>query len=420
MNTLLKIHDVIIETIINNSFTCITKIFRKVFTHKVEEYNKIMKTSGFIFFENTILEKYYSSIGMMSLYGEKYPVYCFKGDNELKYPFSDFCLREHLSQKTFLHNKIKYYTRYKYINDVNKTVKRPQMQGYMLDELQFNEKGEVIGVSAWVGNFANNVYSSHVLEYELYRLYRKYSKLDFEHDEEIQQKIISKMKVRNKYHQGKSIEEILSTGHNRASLLGVQLLVVFKDSIDHKYKVILAKRSDDVTVKPGFYQFFPSGGFELYENWEEPSKFEQIENFSIMSAIFRELLEELFGAVEFEYAEDGETLHRIWTHPIIKKIGEMIKNGTANIEFLGSAVEFNYLRNELSFVLLINDEEFSQQYFKSNHESKKIFRCGIDEIFEIVEDKKKLNPASAAMFKMFCNSRTYMQVRGNKKSKNLI
>lgn len=46
----------------------------------------------------------------------------------------------------------------------------------MLDEIETDADGNLCRIRAHVGTYAENVYSTHVLEYELYRAYLEYGK----------------------------------------------------------------------------------------------------------------------------------------------------------------------------------------------------------------------------------------------------
>lgn len=198
-------------------------------------------------------------------------------------------------------------------------------------------------------------------------------------------------------------------GKKRASHLGVQMLIVFKDR-KKQYKVLTIKRSQTVASYPGFIQFVPSGGFEIFGNSDEHTKKELISNFSVKHALFREYLEELHGQKECEKEEGGETLESINNDFAIREIQSLIDDGKAEFVFLGSTINLCGLRHELSFALVIHDEVFADNVFKSNHESKTIERYTFNDIEEI-EDKAKVNPTSAALWKMFTDTELYKKLR---------
>ena len=225
---------------------------------------------------------------------------------------------------------------------------------------------------------------------------------------DIETLVLKELPIRNQIHENRSVADVLSSGCARASLLGVQMLILFKDKND-EYKVLVIKRSQDVAAKPGFLQFVPSGGFEVFENSDAHNKRELVENFSVKNALFREYIEELFGIEEFEFGQGGETISKVNNYSQVKEIENMIDNGTAKLVFLGSAVDLTGLRHELSFALVINDDRYCKNIFKSNSESKKIERYSFKDIEEI-EEKYKINPTSAALWQLFTESELYNEI----------
>lgn len=370
------------------------------------KYAKTIASDEYVTFQNKVLEIYYGEEQFTEVMGEKFPVYIFEG-SKCTYPFEELYNKEELvfDRKVDYKNSI-YYKKYKKV--IGHNIRRPDMQGFMLNKLSLDEEGKVKKINAWVGTYAENVYTSHILEYEIYRLYTKFKSRNL-NDTKICNTIKKKMILRNKIHNGYTNLEVLSSGCNRASLLGVQMIVLIKEK-DTNYKVLTIKRSEKVAAKPGFYQFIPSGGFEVFENSDEHNEYDLKQNFSIINAIFREYIEELFGKEDFEYGQGGETVNKVINYPEIKVITNMIKEGKAKLEFLGSVIDLVGLRNELSFVLRIDDENYSEVIFKSNDESKKIERYPINEIETIIQDKKKINPPSAALWHLLEKSHLFKEI----------
>lgn len=369
---------------------------KKINDKKMTRYSEVIKSDDFIDFQKGILKKYYGEEVFTTVFGEEYPVFCIKGN--VKYPFTQLC-ENGFSRDKNLPFKNKFYKKYKTV--VGQNIYRPKMQGFMLDNFILNDSKEITGMNTWVGTYEENVYTSHVLEYELYNYYIKYkkgNKLD-----------IQQLELRNKIHNGIDKKLGLYKGENRASLLGVQLLIVCKDFKTHRYQVLTIKRSEDVAAKPGFYQFVPSGGFEVYENSDEHDDHELKENYNVLWAVYREYLEELIMGKEneYEYGQGGETIAKLEREEAIQEITNYIDNKEARFEFLGSVTDLCGLRNELSFVLRIDNIKYSKKNFKSNSESKKIERFYIDEI-EI--DPKKINPPSAALWHLFIESDVYKEI----------
>ena len=367
---------------------------------KKKKFEQTMQDPKFIKFQTEVLMSFYGQDFFTYVFGNKYPVYCIGGN--VNYPFKELCIEKFSKENNIQFQKNKYYKKYKKVIEAN--IKRPKMQGFMLDRFLLDVEGKIVGMKTWVGTYDENVYTSHILEYELYEEYLK-CKIKPETS------CLKNLTLRNEIHNNLEIEEVLVSGCNRAALLGVQLLIVFKSKIDGRYQVLTIKRSEDVAAKPGFYQFVPSGGFEVFENSDEHSEHELRENYNILWAIYREYMEELVLGKEndYEYGQGGETIAKIEKEKMILQIKEYIENKTAHFEFLGSVVDLCGLRNELSFVLRIDDVSFGDLTFKSNNESIKINRFFIDEIQNSL-DVEKINPSSAALWYLFTQNHLYKEI----------
>ena len=277
----------------------------------------------------------------------------------------------------------------------------------------YNANHNIIGIDVRTGTYAENVYTSHILEYEIYKLYKYFRGLNIE-DPVVQQCIKNKMKLKFKMRNAintsanNNIEEVLFTGIGRASMLGVQMLILIKDFEINEYKVLMVKRSANVAARPDMWQFIPSGGFEIYAHSDENSLSILKEHFSVSYALLREYVEELFDLKEFEYKTNGEGIFQIKNDPHIIQLENILKERKGNLYFLGSTVDLTSLRNELSFVLVVNDREYSRSIFRHNFESSNIHRYLIKEVEEIfAQEKYKINPSSAALWYLFKNSNIY-------------
>jgi hypothetical protein len=138
------------------------------------------------------------------------------------------------------------------------------------------------------------------------------------------------------------------------------------------WRVVLARRSNDVLVKPGFLQFQPAGGFEVYGSEHDESGFLLRQGFDVGDALLREYAEELFDARELQENTAGRDPQSIRSHPVIAPLLEAIERDTARIEFMGTIVDLTVLRHELSFLILIKDEFFCRSELLGSWESKNI------------------------------------------------
>lgn len=363
---------------------------------KRRKYFKTTSDEKFMKWEIEVLKKIYGSEHFTDVDEVEYPIHCYStSNNGIKYPFLNICKENDLINCNIYEEKQDRFQK-EYLQILGDTVKRPKLEGYALNELKFDNDNNVTSFTANLCNYGQNLITSHILEYELYKIYlnkrKRKNVLKLEAD-----KILSYLPCRRKIHNNITIDKIITTGINRASLLGVQLLVVFLDS-DKKYKMLIMKRSEDVAVRPGYWQFIPSGGFELFEL--NVNAFTIKNNFDVKKAVFREFAEEVFGEKEYEGNGDGNPVENIFNHDKVRFIIDLIDNGQAHMEFLGSVVDLVGLRHELSFILVIDSLEFSKKEVKRNHEAKDIQRISYKDIKDILSNGEKLNPGSAGLLKL--------------------
>lgn len=291
------------------------------------------------------------------------------------------------------------------------SVKYPKLIGFMLDHYKLNNK-RIAHIYPKLGDYALNLFSSHILEYELLRAFEKVGNKNFK-----EYNLWDYLPFRKYIHQPNSenynIENILYSGERRYSLFSVQCFVMFKDKDKNKYTTILMKRATDptkVAAKVGFYQFPPAGGFELYEKEEIHTGDTIIENYSLRKAIFREYLEEIFGIDDFKAVNsttNQETTNNILYHNEVQLIMSMIEQGSATFELLGVAVDLVGLRHELSFILKIDDETYSStKHFCPNDEftrdqsvASKI-RIPVSDLEKLLHNRQNINQGSALLYHM--------------------
>lgn len=305
------------------------------------------------------------------------------------------------------------YKRYKQI--IGKNIKHPFLPGFMLKRYELDNDNRIKHIFVRLGSYYQNVYTSHILEYELYYAYKKTI------NQPIDLNIIWKyLPYRRQIHGNNNIFDVLYSGINRYSLLGVQMFVTFYDHNQKEYVTLLLKRSQNVAAKPGYYQFVPSGGFELYEK-EKTCNISVIEDhFSFRKVIFREYLEEVFGLDEFKgvnLLQNNETTYKILNHPEVLYLLDLINKQEAFMELLGSAVDLVGLRHELSFLLRIDNEEFSRKIFSPNDEFDKSktkipnIRVKLSELERLLQDEHNINPTSAALYAQVKRSKLYKELQ---------
>ena len=172
--------------------------------HKKTQYEQITKGSEFFDFETEVLKKYYGEEYFTDVFNRLYPVFCISGKDV--YPFTKLCENGFDRDKHLEFEKNRFYKEYYSI--VKDNIRRPKMQGFMLDSFLLNSEEKIIGMNTWVGTYDENIYTSHILEYEIYKEYLNCKKTgdQFQKDH---------FTLRNKIHCNEDIKSILVSGKGR-------------------------------------------------------------------------------------------------------------------------------------------------------------------------------------------------------------
>ncbi len=390
-------------------------LLSEIYDPFIDEFNK--KYEGIISCERTILfpktlQKQYESVYFQ----------VDETDKKYEYPFETLCNKEELERCKLSTKKIthKKYIKFKpqnrpqrkFYSLMKPTIHFPDNIGYALNSLTF-ENG--FHFKAKVCTYKMNVCTSNVMEYELYKLYKKVK------GKSINTNYLKELKIRNDIHEKfKNQKELIFTsGTDRNALLGVQAMVLCKNNFTKKYDVLRIRRSEKVDAKAGFLQFIPSGGFSALNNSIDYDT--QYNEFSVTKALLRELLEECFGEEDFSGRKTNST-ENIYSDTIIKKL---LNNEKLIFKFLGSAFSLVSLRHELCFLLVIDDRELVD-LIRENEECSNVIQFISTDVIskesfwnysignDKVNDCNLLNPTSAALWEMVQNSKTYKNLTNQK------
>lgn len=427
-----------------------------IYSHRRKKYDKTLSSDEFLKWQKEILWKIYNplieeknnelkernaitgnsasiKITEMKFDGKVYNSYesITLSLPPVDFPFPNICDKSELITKNDISkesypdiaNKFKKRVR-KYYRLIESTIRYPKRLGYMLENIVISDEKKNVEwyIKAYVGNYENNLKSSHILEYELYMLYKRDKNKDI--IKKSRKEILEKLPIRKYIHEqfinDSHLKEadILTSGKFRSSLLGVQMLVLVKNYAG-SYDALRIRRSVDVVAKPGFLQFIPSGGFEAMNDCVDFDS--QWDNYSIVKAVFRELLEECFGQDEDDKKASGNNISpdRIYSNSHIKELVNMLtnsKNQKASMQLLGSCMSLVGLRHELSFILKVDEPDFASMLI-GNYESKSAIHLvdiGKLEDGSFWVDKQKerndlqnLNCTSASLFELARNSQLY-------------
>ncbi|WP_186667769.1 hypothetical protein [Sporosarcina sp. BP05] len=347
----------------------------------------------FIEWQHKVLKRIYTNIQFTKLFGKEYPVSVQRTAIPYQYPI-------HEGMKTFaeLRNNqvpelIMDKQQRKYFAMMSATIKRPNLIGFELDEYRLTDGGEILGFTANTCQYKHTVSTSHILEYELYKIHVKCGMELLQNSSDY---ILSILQYRSRIHEGQSQLDVITKGRNRHSLLSVQMMVVYFDPKRQDYLTPIFKRSQKVAIKPNYWQIIPAGGFEIFEKEETTSKYIIENNFNIELALFRELIEEVFNGKDFESNETGEVNDIIHKHPDIVELEKLLNSGDAHLEFLGNVTDIVSLRPELSFVLVIDHPDYAKTNFQHNFEGTDFQKIIVNDLPRMF-DGELLYPSSAGL-----------------------
>ncbi len=441
--------------------------FRK-YRHNIKrkknlKYHECLNAPQYIMWRNEVLKEIYGEDMFLNVAGTKYPVYSLTFDKEYcdkdidsvcnlsewhqdhrngcdgvrcvdKYNNVQMKSVENLDIRISgtskeISKKRKYYKEYKKI--ISSGIKRPKLVGFMLDDFDINDDNKISRINLKLGTYEQNVYTSHILEYELYKAYTILKDKDYNWD-----MLWEQLPYRKYIHQGMAPKQALMNGSRRLSLFSVQAIIVFKNHWGDEVCTFFKKRSEnykEVVTKLGHYQILPAGGFELCED-EKSTNIDVIkENCSLTKALFREYLEEIFNYRDFQGEEDrrsalikliSKLFKRLFEKKIlyidnseeevtqkyaeaimrqkeVKYIINLLHNKKAEFKMLGVDIDLVTLRPMVNFMILIEDEDYWSRNFVLNTEFKHNGECirslkSVDEIFK--KYPNCITPDTAALY----------------------
>lgn len=262
---------------------------------------------------------------------------------------------------------------------VRDNIRYPDLIGYTLETYETNKGGVIENINCSISTYYQNVMESHIMEYELYRLYNVEKDVNNIDKDMILKYLPYRMAIHKKICGNiepliseKNTHAIFRSGAGRPSLLSVQALIAYKTR-NGKYRTYIGKRNNNVAIYQGRTQIAPAGGFEMYEREKDGYNWEEIKaDCKPEIALYREILEEIFNKKEFdgENSDKGivSTNNIIENTPPIKAINE-----TKNKILGGISIDLVYLRHTLSYLV-----KADKDIFAFNDEAWKIFLSQIE------------------------------------------
>ena len=133
------------------------------------EMFKGLSNPDYLEWQQEILETLYHGLEIATVYGRKYPAAIIKPSLGWKYPFTDLCKLTEVNLPRIQISK----EQKTYVKMLGRSLKWPQIKGFALRRIHLNEQGRAGVIEAVTTNFLQNVITTHILEWELYQLYKK-------------------------------------------------------------------------------------------------------------------------------------------------------------------------------------------------------------------------------------------------------
>jgi hypothetical protein len=361
---------------------------------KRNKINKVMISAQYLEWILRVTSKIYRGLEFVSLYGKRHPAVILRPGKHFDYPFTDLC--------NLVSTEIKplHLTRSQkdYLRLLGDTVKRPKMKGFATREILLDERGRITAVNAQATNYQQNLVTAHILEWELFKRYKN--------NKNITDEILEELTLRSIYHGGQSPLQAVLKPCDAFPLISVQALVIYKDYKDPDnvgWKAIVAQRQKNVAIKPELWQIQPAGGFEVFGHEDDDLDVQLKQGFDLRAALFREYAEEIYNVEEFSFRSDGRDSGSIFSEPHIAHLIELIHTNKASMDFLGIVTDLTILRHELSFLIVIDDPDYSRRPILGSSEAKNIFSLSMVEL-KTTFSSEKVHSSSAGLLQLAIES----------------
>lgn len=371
-----------------------------------EAYNKGVLGKEYLQWEIETLQTIYPDLEFVQEFRKVFPIVVFPGSKKVKYPFDELNdpeLLEDISDPVEIDDS-DVVDDFKMI--VGPNIHFPNLYGFTNVGLIFDEENNVQGFRAKPRTYRETVFSGHILHYELWHAFKLLSGL--------RPGTLDDLPLRRKIHGGQPNLEILTSGCRRSSLCDICIAVLAYDEIEDDYALAVATRSKQVACYPGYLGIVPSGGFELYELESKQTPLVIKKNFSILAALFREYIEEIFGDENFDKPTGNDDLKRLYRNPHVQEIRRQIGK-TCFFEFLGVTVDVISLRPTFAFVLRIDDPKFLyENEIKKNQENIDVRFISLNDFEESVVESECSSPLmaeSAGVYRLLKMNHLFQETR---------
>ena len=141
------------------------------------------------------------------------------------------------------------------------------------------------------------------------------------------------------------------SGNGRCASITISTLMVFNRRCGGFF-CLIRRRSAHVGVSPGMLHVVPAGMFEAKNS---------LDDWSISTNVWRELLEEVYGEEEQQRTGSAEFPDYMMRKQPIPLLEEMLIDGSAEFSITGLCCDLLNLRPEVCTVLFIKDHKFLEQ-----------------------------------------------------------
>lgn len=368
----------------------------------LDAYNTGILQKDYLRWEMETLRSIYPDFDFVCEFDRLYPVVAVKGSEEVVYPFSALNDPANLEEigKPIEADDSPVAREFKRL--VGPNIHFPNLYGFTNSGIIFDESGRVEAFRAVPRTYIETVMSGHILHYELWKTYLKLGADRLA--------TLDDLPLRKKIHGGRANQDVLFSGCGRSSLCDVCIAVLAFDEIEDDYDIAVAKRSTKVACYPGYLSIVPSGGFELYELEQMQTPIVIRRNFSMIAALYREYIEELFGDANYEAPTGDDDLRRLYRNDHIRELRKQIGKQYF-FEFLGVSFDIISLRPTFSFVLRIDDPAFLYNNdIRRNQENEDLRFVSLRDFEKTVvesEEKSPLMAESAGVYRLLKENRLF-------------
>lgn len=295
----------------------------------------------------------------------------------------------------------------------SKRVRRWNMRGFALKKLRLDAAGAVFGIDAELCTYGENCLSSHFLGYQMLKDYEG-GQFDGDWNRTAPHLLWTEFAGDG----SNQTEFSLSSDEPLLPLISVQALTLFRDPYeDDEWSMIAMVREENVAAAAGFWQFPPSGGFEIYGREDEQSE-HLLSQFDLRKAILREFLEEIYGDADMACESVDDASGHQDGSVGYQQAMQSIKAKLLNVHLMGVVTELIGFRSEFSFAIFVDDPKLIElnytvhlengvvrqaKWLKGSHEGKRLMKVPVRDIGKFAL-KKVWNPSSIGMLKLLADT----------------